>query len=103
MLDAFLDAVYDQHVEQEQSDLRVVYTPLNGTGLECVTRILERIGVTDVHVVEEQSKPDAISRRALILILRFVKLWSAVLHCVSKFTPICFLRPIPMQTVLALR
>ena len=58
VLDAFLDAVYDQHVEQEQSDLRVVYTPLNGTGLECVTRILERIGVTDIHVVEEQSKPD---------------------------------------------
>ena len=58
VLDAFLDAVYDQHVEQEQSDLRVVYTPLNGTGLECVTRILERISVTDIHVVEEQSKPD---------------------------------------------
>lgn len=58
VLDAFLDSVYDQHVEQERSDLRVVYTPLNGTGLECVTRILERIGVTDIHVVEEQSKPD---------------------------------------------
>lgn len=58
VLDAYLDSVYDQHVEQEQSDLRVVYTPLNGTGLECVTRILERIGVTDIHVVEEQSKPD---------------------------------------------
>lgn len=58
VLDAFLDSVYDQHVEQERSDLRVVYTPLNGTGLECVMRILERIGVTDIHVVEEQSKPD---------------------------------------------
>lgn len=58
VLDAFLDSVYDQHVEQERSDLRVVYTPLNGTGLECVTRILERIGVTDIHLVEEQSKPD---------------------------------------------
>lgn len=58
VLDAFLDSVYDQYVEQERSDLRVVYTPLNGTGLECVTRILERIGVTDIHVVEEQSKPD---------------------------------------------
>ena len=58
VLDAFLDAVYEQHVEQEQSDLRVVYTPLNGTGLECVTRILKRIGVTDVHVVPEQEKPD---------------------------------------------
>ena len=58
VLDAFLDAVYEQHVEQEESDLRVVYTPLNGTGLECVTRILKRIGVTDVHVVPEQEKPD---------------------------------------------
>ena len=58
VLDAFLDAVYEQHVEQEQSDLRVVYTPLNGTGLECVTRILKRIDVTDVHVVPEQEKPD---------------------------------------------
>ena len=58
VLDAFLDAVYEQHVDQEESDLRVVYTPLNGTGLECVTRILKRIGVTDVHVVEEQAKPD---------------------------------------------
>lgn len=59
VLDAYLDAVYEQHVDQDSSDdLRVVYTPLNGTGLECVTRILERIGVTDVHVVEEQSQPD---------------------------------------------
>ncbi len=58
VLDAFLDAVYEQHIDQEESDLRVVYTPLNGTGLECVTRILKRIGVTDVHVVPEQKKPD---------------------------------------------
>lgn len=58
VLDAYLDAVYEQHVQQEESDLRVVYTPLNGTGLECVTRILKRIGVTDVHVVPEQEKPD---------------------------------------------
>lgn len=58
VLDAYLDAVYEQHVQQEESDLRVVYTPLNGTGLECVTRILKCIGVTDVHVVPEQEKPD---------------------------------------------
>lgn len=59
VLDAFLDAVYAQRMEQDDSaDLRLVYTPLNGTGLECVTRILDRIGVTDVHVVEEQAKPD---------------------------------------------
>ncbi len=58
VLDAYLDAVYEQHIEQPEDSLRVVYTPLNGTGLECVTRILERIGVSDVHVVEEQAQPD---------------------------------------------
>ena len=59
VLDAYLDAVYAQRVPQDDADpLRVVYTPLNGTGLECVTRILERIGVTDIHVVEEQAQPD---------------------------------------------
>lgn len=35
-----------------------MYTPLNGTGLECVSRILERIGVSDVTLVEEQAVPD---------------------------------------------
>ncbi len=39
-------------------DLKIVYTPLNGTGLECVGRILERIGVEDVAVVPEQAEPD---------------------------------------------
>lgn len=39
-------------------DYSVVYTPLNGTGMECVTRILKEIGVNQVHVVEEQKNPD---------------------------------------------
>ncbi len=58
-LDAFLDAVQKQSVAGgDRLDLKVVYTPLNGTGLECVTRILRRIGITDVTVVPEQEKPD---------------------------------------------
>ena len=39
-------------------DYSVVYTPLNGTGMECVTRILKEIGVTDVSIVPEQAEPD---------------------------------------------
>ncbi len=61
VIDSYLDAVYAQDVADpdcESGELRVVYTPLNGTGLECVTRILERIGIRDVYVVEEQSRPD---------------------------------------------
>ncbi|MDR0196943.1 MAG: phospho-sugar mutase [Oscillospiraceae bacterium] len=40
------------------SGLRVVYTPLNGTGNKPVRRILREIGVKDVIVVPEQENPD---------------------------------------------
>lgn len=39
-------------------DLAVVYSPLNGTGLRYVSRVLEHQGFTCVHVVEEQKYPD---------------------------------------------
>jgi phosphoglucomutase len=35
-----------------------VYTPLNGSGLECVKKLLAKLGVTHVTVVPEQEKPD---------------------------------------------
>ena len=68
VLDEYIDAVADASLEprifplgaqdSEKDDLKVVYTPLNGTGMECVGRIFERIGVRDVAVVPEQEKPD---------------------------------------------
>ncbi len=60
-LDRFIDAVEACSValpEDAQSPLKLVYTPLNGTGLECVSRILDRVGITDVTVVPEQKDPD---------------------------------------------
>ena len=61
-IERFVDAVaqQSQHVEvpADGADLKVVYTPLNGAGLECVSKILGRIGVTDVTVVPEQAQPD---------------------------------------------
>ena len=57
-LDAFCEAVLGQSTHQDCSALRLVYTPLNGTGLECVSRVLGAIGVTDIHVVPEQAMPD---------------------------------------------
>lgn len=41
-----------------ESDLEIVYTPLNGTGNKPVREILSRIGVKDVIVVKEQEMPD---------------------------------------------
>ena len=57
-LEAFLDAVQAQSLTEGKQALKVVYTPLNGAGLECVTKILNRIGVEDVTVVPQQEKPD---------------------------------------------
>ncbi|MCI6956498.1 MAG: phospho-sugar mutase [Clostridiales bacterium] len=57
-LEAFLDAVQAQSLTAGKQALKVVYTPLNGAGLECVTNILKRIGVEDVTVVPQQEKPD---------------------------------------------
>ncbi len=41
-----------------ESDLEIVYTPLNGTGNKPVREILSRIGVKDVIIVKEQEMPD---------------------------------------------
>ena len=58
-LEAFLDAVQQRSLSGgEQLGLKVVYTPLNGAGLECVKKILNRIGIADVTVVPEQEQPD---------------------------------------------
>ncbi|MBP0972904.1 MAG: phospho-sugar mutase [Oscillospiraceae bacterium] len=40
------------------SGLKIVYTPLNGTGNKPVREILSRIGIKDVTVVAEQENPD---------------------------------------------
>lgn len=59
-IDEFVDTVYAQRVGNGEgvSDLKVVYTPLNGSGLECVTKLFEKMGLTHYTVVPEQEKPD---------------------------------------------
>ena len=59
-LDDFVDAVYAQRVGDGAgtADLKLVYTPLNGSGLECAKKLLTKLGVTHVTVVPEQEKPD---------------------------------------------
>lgn len=41
-----------------ESGLKVVYTPLNGTGNVPVREILKRLGISDVTIVKEQENPD---------------------------------------------
>ena len=54
-LAAFIDAVKEQSVYEEKSDIKIVYTPLHGTGLVPVTKVLENL---DVTVLESQRTPD---------------------------------------------
>ena len=50
-------SVYPEVIEA-QKDLKIVYTPIHGTGITMVPQVLEAFGFTNVHVVEEQSTPD---------------------------------------------
>ena len=45
-------------IAKVQKDLKIVYTPLHGTGNLPVQRILKEIGFENVYVVPEQEKPD---------------------------------------------
>lgn len=61
VLDSFITEVKGQSVlfgDEVNRDVAIVYSPLNGTGLEPVTRVFEESGFTNITVVEEQRNPD---------------------------------------------
>ena len=41
-----------------QQDLKIVYTPIHGTGITLIPKALQRFGFNNVTIVEEQSTPD---------------------------------------------
>lgn len=45
-------------VKKHGGELKVVYTPLHGTGRELVARVLERVGFSNTVIVKEQAVPD---------------------------------------------
>jgi len=50
-------SVFPEIIER-QHNLCIVYTPIHGTGIKLVPEVLQRFGFSNVHVVDEQSKPD---------------------------------------------
>ena len=61
VIDAYYADVLKQSLNPElcaKSGLKIVYTPLNGTGNKPVRHILSAIGIQDVTVVPEQENPD---------------------------------------------
>ena len=62
-----LDAIYLNRVEQnaihpelirKHHDIKIVYTPLHGTGITLIPRMLEKLGFSNVNIVEAQATPD---------------------------------------------
>ena len=45
-------------VEKHAKDLNIIYTPIHGTGLMPIKRILTELGYEKLHIVEEQAVPD---------------------------------------------
>ncbi len=43
---------------KKQHDLKIVYTPIHGSGIKLVPEVLKRFGFTNVHIVKEQMEPD---------------------------------------------
>lgn len=61
LMDEFYENVLSASVNPEalkKAALKVIYTPLNGTGNKPVRKVLKMAGVKDVAVVKEQEKPD---------------------------------------------
>lgn len=51
-LSVYPDVIAKQH------DLKIVYTPIHGTGIKLVPTVLKEFGFTNVHIVEEQMEPN---------------------------------------------
>lgn len=61
LMDEFYENVLAARVNpnaMKKAGLKVIYTPLNGTGNKPVRKVLKMAGVKDVTVVKEQEKPD---------------------------------------------
>ncbi|MBX2931952.1 MAG: phospho-sugar mutase [Chitinophagaceae bacterium] len=62
MDDAYMKMVKDLSIYPEviakQHDLKIVYTPIHGTGITIVPETLKRFGFTNITIVEEQATPD---------------------------------------------
>lgn len=61
LIDDFYSDVLSRQIEKgicKKADLKVIYSPLNGTGNKPVKKVLKKIGVKDLRIVLAQEKPD---------------------------------------------
>lgn len=89
VIDSFIENVMRTSVPNftASKGYKVVYTPLNGTGLECVTRILHKLGVNDVTIVPEQKDPDGHFPTCTYPNPEFRETWNLGLALADKVKP----------------
>ena len=52
------NVLHPEAIREQAKNLKIVYTPLHGTGLVPAVRVLKELGFENVTVVPEQEKPD---------------------------------------------
>lgn len=66
-LDEEIDNIYLDHIAQlslnpitqkKAQNLKIVYTPLHGTGITLIPKALEKMGFKNIYIVNEQATPD---------------------------------------------
>ena len=59
--DDFIEEILDESVlygDEIDRDVAIIFTPLNGTALKSVKRVLEEAGFSNITLVKEQEEPD---------------------------------------------
>ncbi len=51
-------SIHPEIIKDAAKDMKIVYTPLHGTGNVPVRRVLRELGFNQVYVVKEQKMPD---------------------------------------------
>jgi phosphoglucomutase len=57
-LEKISQLVLSKDAIRNQKDLKIVFTPIHGTGITLVPKVLDKIGFKNVHIVAEQAEPD---------------------------------------------
>lgn len=58
VVNPYIESTLKQSLYQEERDINIVYTPLNGAGRRCITTVLKDDGFKNVKIVKEQESPD---------------------------------------------
>ena len=71
----------------KNSGLKILYTPLNGVGLESVKTVLSMLGVSDISLVASQSAPDGAFPTCPKPNPEFKPAFSEALKCAQELKP----------------